>query len=188
MIIQHNLKKNANYIPKWEIEYLFVGTFNPQNHIQVPYYYGRDRNQTWKILSKIFETDLDPNEKDFISNIKNLKIACIDMVDSVEFDEKFVNSENIIGNGYSDKAIINNKVKRKYNTSRINEVISKNRDNIKVFSTWGKGPNLQNWTQEIEKIEYPIINLNSPSLAARVPKGQNKFNYMLQDWKKKIII
>jgi G:T/U-mismatch repair DNA glycosylase len=185
---QHNLKNTDIYIPNWDIEYLFIGTFNPENHIKVPYYYGREKNQTWKILSEIFRSKLnsneklDPNEEIFLTTIKRLKIACIDMIDSIEFDENLVNREDIDGNGYSDKAIINKKIKRNYNIVLINQLIKKNK-NIKVFSTWGKGPKLKNWTQEVAKIETQIINLCSPSLADRIPKEQK-----LQDWKNKITI
>jgi hypothetical protein len=191
---EHNLKKQTQiYIPNWDIEYLFIGTFNPQNNIQVPYYYGREKNQTWKLLSEVFKANLnpneklDPNEKTFFTSIKKLKIACIDLIDSIEFDENVVKIEDIDGNGYADKAIINNKVKRNYNTILINHLIKKN-NKIKVYSTWGKGPKLKNWSQEVAKIKSPIINLCSPSLAARIPKGHNKYNYMLQDWKNKITI
>jgi len=85
------------------------------------------------------------------------------MIDSIEFDENLVNREDIDGNGYSDKAIINKKIKRNYNIVLINQLIKKNK-NIKVFSTWGKGPKLKNWTQEVAKIETQIINLCSPRL------------------------
>jgi hypothetical protein len=49
--IYHQLCKEEFYIPNWEIKYLFLGTFNPDGGQKVNYYYGRNSNQTWKILS-----------------------------------------------------------------------------------------------------------------------------------------
>ena len=41
-------------IPNWEIEHLFIGTFNPSwdlnNAGQADYFYGRVRNNFWCIL------------------------------------------------------------------------------------------------------------------------------------------
>jgi hypothetical protein len=53
-----------------------------------------------------------------------------------------------------------------------------------VFSTWGKGAKLKEWKNEVS-ILGPVISLVSPSLAARVPKGEIKFNFMLNDWSHK---
>jgi hypothetical protein len=68
-------------------------------------------------------------------------------------------------------------------------LIAKNKS-IKIYTTWGNGSNLSEWKDEVEKIrnEVEVVQLVSPSLAARVPKGQNKFEYMLADWKSKINI
>jgi len=41
--------------------------------------------------------------------------------------------------------------------------------------------------EEVKKIEN-LINLKSPSMAARVPKGFHKFDFMLNDWREKINI
>ena len=44
--------------PDWELEYLFVGTFNPSwdfnNAEQADYFYGRNRNFFWRILPEVF--------------------------------------------------------------------------------------------------------------------------------------
>jgi len=43
-------------IPNWELEYLFIGTFNPSwnnnNAVQADYFYGRVRNNFWCILPR----------------------------------------------------------------------------------------------------------------------------------------
>ena len=93
--------------------------------------------------------------------------------------------EFIIGKGYSDSRIINNSVKRTYNTENINSVIKKN-PNVQLYSTWGKGSNLTSWKKELNKLPT-ITKLVSPSRVARVPKGENKENFVLNNWKKNIL-
>ena len=93
-------------------------------------------------------------------------------------------SDRIIGKGYKDTEIINESVKRSYTTEAIIEIINKNK-NIKVYTTWGNGSKLKEWRGETAKLGG-VIKLKSPSLAARVPKGSIKFDYMLDDWSEKI--
>jgi len=182
--IQHQLKNEQYYIPNWPIKFLFLGTFNPQGGENVNYYYGREKNQTWTLLSEIFKTSFNPRDSNFLDKIKKYGIGCIDMIDEVRAPQHFI--ENINGKGYKDSKIINKVVERTYNTTIIQGLILKN-PNVKVFSTWGKGSNLKEWKNEINKIEN-LISLVSPSLAARVPQGESKFQFMLDDWKSKILI
>jgi hypothetical protein len=180
--IQHQLSStNQHYIPTWEINYLLVGTFNPSGGEHVNYYYGRKTNMTWKLFSTIFGEEINPNNSNFIKLLKKHKIGCVDLITSVTCDESF--RPYIIGKSYKDSKIINKKVEREYNTAIINQ-LSKTNPNLKIFSTWGKGPNLKEWRLEVEKIKINS-SLLSPSKAARVPKGVNKFEYVLSDWKEK---
>lgn len=89
----------------------------------------------------------------------------------------------VIGAGYKDSLIINTRVSRVYNTKAILKVINSN-PSIQVFSTWGKGSGLKEWKNQIQSLGQ-IISLVSPSLPARVPKGEIKFNFMLNDWSHK---
>ena len=180
--INHQLKETDYYIPNWDIKHLFVGTFNPEGGERVEYYYGRPKNQTWKLISEIFSDKFDPTSKDFFKLLKKHKIGCVDMIDKVIASEEMIDS--IIGEGYQDSKIINTSVIRIYNTDKIIDIINKN-TGIKVYSTWGKGSDLKEWRNEKEKLGE-IIPLASPSMAAKVPKGEKKFNYMLSDWKSKI--
>ena len=188
MIIKHQLTNEDFYNPNWEIKHLFIGTFNPQGGQRVNYFYGRDSNFTWKILSKIFDENFNPFDDNFTElffrNIIKHKIACVDIINFVKFDENAIDENEIIGRGYSDSKIINNKVYREYNTESILEII-RNNPNINIYSTWGKGSNLKSWRVEIEKFSN-LIKLVSPSKVARVPKGVVKFDYILNDWKNKI--
>ncbi len=182
--INHQLKKSKFYFPNWEVKYLFLGTFNPEGGQEVKYYYGREKNQTWNLISEVFSDEINPKNDDFFLKLKKYKIACVDIIDNVIAPTEKI--ELIKGKGYKDSEIINKKVLRNYNTPRINQLISTN-ENIKVFSTWGNGSSLKEWKTEVEKIKN-ITSLCSPSLAAKVPKGVQKFNYMLDCWKSRIIL
>lgn len=190
MKVNHQFLNEAFFIPDWEVEYLFLGTFNPEGGEKVNYFYGRESNFTWKILSDIFKKDFNPydtnNFSNFIKQLELKKIACMDIIKSVEFDEKTYDEMRIKGKGYKDSNIINNKVIRKYSTEEVNLIIKKNK-NVKVFTTWGNGSNLKEWRTELIKLK-DFTTLKSPSKAARVPKGLSKFNYVLEDWKSKIIL
>lgn len=182
--IIHQLANRPFFVPEWNVDYLFLGTFNPEGGESVPYYYSRTRNQTWPTLSKIFKVDFNPKDKNFFDLLKSKRIACMDMILSVEIP---TDSRNyIIGKGYSDSKIINAHVIRQYSTNQILSIINKN-PGCKVYSTWGKGSALKEWQLEINKIPNKIA-LVSPSLVARVPKGVNKVEYILADWRSKIIL
>ena len=185
-LINHQFINEPFFLADWEVKHLLIGTFNPEKisegGVSVNYYYGRQKNQTWKLLSNIFCCDLNPNSEDFFFLLKKNKIACIDMITQLKVSENKI--DNIIGKGFKDTEIINGTVERIYNTIAIQKLINEN-VGVKTYSTWGKGPNLKEWKQEIEKIGK-LIALVSPSMAAKVPKGSVKFDYMLDDWKPKI--
>ena len=181
--INHQFLNETFFIPNWEISHLFLGTFNPEGGDKVNYFYGRNKNQTWKLLSEIFNDDFNPkNFNFFIGKLKKHKIACMDMIKSVEVPDDKISFIN--GKGYSDPKLINNSIKREHNTSEILDIIAQNKD-IKVYSTWGKGSNLASWRREIEKIKN-IIPLVSPSMAAKVPQGEKKYIYMQKNWSENI--
>ncbi len=181
--VVHQLSTKDYYIPKWPVKHLFLGTFNPAGGDKVNYYYGRATNQLWPLLREItgckFQQD---SPMEFFAELKQNGIACMDMIHAVNVPEEKV--EFVLGKGYSDAKIINGYTTREYNTNTILKVIERNPD-VKVYSTWGKGQKLKEWRTEIAKIEG-IALLVSPSMAARVPKGTKKFEYMLENWKSKI--
>lgn len=186
MIIEHQFVNKHFFMPNWKIKYLFIGTFNPEGGQKVNYFYGRESNYTWKILSEIFEDDFNPTKDDFFDKLCKHKIACVDIIEKVKFDENKYNKDRVIGKGYKDSNIINTKVTRTYTTEKILNLIEENPE-VKVFTTWGKGSNLRNWKDEIGKISNKI-NLVSPSRAAKVPKGMKKEDYIFDDWNSKIKI
>lgn len=189
MIVEHQFLNKDFFIPDWDIKYLFIGTFNPQGGKNVCYFYARESNFLWKVLSDIFVEELNPyntdNYDDFMQKIKSHEIACMDIIKKVDFDEKKFDKSRVEGKGYKDINLINNKINREYFTSEILSVIERN-PNIKVYSTWGTGSKLKEWQKEVDKIST-IVKLVSPSKAARVPKGEKKYEYILNNWKKEIV-
>ncbi len=182
--INHQFSSDSFYIPTWEVRHLFVGTFNPTGGALVPYYYRREKNQLWHLLSVIFGAELNPSSGNFWELLRRHKIACVDMIHSVTASEERIDA--IIGKGYKDGTIINRGVGRTYNTSSIIQLVANN-PGIQVYSTWGKGSSLKEWRDEVKQLG-PVIPLVSPSLAARVPKGEAKLNYMLSDWRYKMVL
>lgn len=188
-IIDHQLIEINIKIPDWQIEHLFIGTFNPFGGHPVNYYYGRESNYFWKIISKIFDDNFDPftcsRINEFYNKLKHYKIACIDIINSIEFNAEGIDVNYITGRGYSDSKIINNSIKRYYNTKLINDIILNN-PSINFYSTWGKGSKLANWIKEIDKLPDGRIELCSPSRVAKVPKGNKKFEYILYNYSQNI--
>lgn len=182
--INHQFSSDSFYIPTWEVQHLFVGTFNPEGGARVPYYSGRKKNQLWPLLSEIFGADLNPSSDSFWELLRRHKIACVDMIHSVKASEERIDA--VIGKGYKDSAINNRGVGRKYNTSSIIQLVTNN-PGIRVYSTWGKGSSLREWRGEVQQLGS-VIPLVSPSLAARVPIGEAKINYMLTDWRYKVVL
>jgi len=189
LTINHQFLEQDFFIPQWKIKHLFLGTFNPAGGDPVTYFYARPKNFTWKILNELFPNEFrDGNlclRSDFFDQLKDNGIACMDMIRNVQIPEQ--DAHLVTGKGYSDAKIIKNRVIREYNTSWINKVISAN-PGIKVYSTWGTGPNLANWRNEVAMIEAFVIGLKSPSPVAWVPSGTEKYTYVLEDWRSKILV
>ncbi|WP_417607975.1 hypothetical protein [Owenweeksia hongkongensis] len=181
--VKHQLATKEYYIPDWPVKHLFLGTFNPEGGEKVNYYYGRARNKFWPLLRELTEAKFQLNNtQEFFAELKHHGIACMDMIDTVNVPEERLGK--VLGKGYSDATIINGYTEREYNTKAIQKLIGSN-PGIKVYSTWGKGQQLMEWKGEIAKVEG-LIPLVSPSMAAWVPKGTDKFEFMLADWESKI--
>lgn len=183
MIIRHQLINKPFFLPKWPVKHLFLGTFNPSGGASVPFFYGRTKNKTWKLLSEIFNTNLDPKSCNFINNLQTLQIACMDILTEIEIPSEL---RPKVVKGYKDAILFHSYVRRTYNIDQINDVIEKN-SGVTVYSTWGQGSsmNIETW-DKIYSIKASIVPLVSPSMAAKVPEGETKFGYMLADWQKKV--
>jgi hypothetical protein len=175
--IHHQL---PNLLPNYPTKILLLGTFNPKCGEQVIVHYGRSRNQTWTVLSAILKENFDPNITSIHQKMKEHGIACVDIIQSLDVPENLV--QGICGKGYSDAKLFTKLINRNYiDINKLNDFIAKN-NGICVFSTWGKGSSLRKEAWDfIDKIKqlHPLV---SPSLAARVPRGKNKFEYILGNW------
>ena len=58
MIIEHQFLHSEYFFPKWNVNTLFVGTFNPICGEQLDYYYRRKFNGFWKILKHYDESEI----------------------------------------------------------------------------------------------------------------------------------
>lgn len=180
--IKHQLLSLNQATPDYEVRHILIGTFNPECGEKVDYFYGRVKNFSWRLISKIFKDDFDIcNYDDFQEKLRKHRIACFDIINEITFEEKL--KDKILA-GYSDSNIINNNVKRKYNTAFLIKLKEKF-PNAVFYSTWGKGSQLKNWKDELEQLPN-IVPLASPSPVARVPKGEKKFEFALRDWTAKI--
>ena len=177
----HKFKNNEIYIPDWDINFLFIGTFNPMYGKDVPYYYGRSKNKFWETISKLIGDNIHPNNTDFFNKIKSIKIGCVDLIESVSYSDDKHNYIN--GKGYSDDVILQNNVIKKYNTDNIIEIIKSNNLN-KVYFTRGKSGFRKEQLIEINKLNKicEVVFLSSPS-----PINPNRKN-VLNDWKNKLDI
>jgi len=175
--IHHQL---PNLLPNYPIKILLLGTFNPKCGEPVLVHYGRKRNKTWTILSAILEESFDPNSASIQDKMKAHGIACVDIIQSVDVPENL--AQGICGDGYSDSKLFAKSITKNYiDINELNDFISKNYG-ICVFSTWGKGSSFRKEAWErIDNIKQ-LRPLVSPSLAARVPKGEKKLSYMIRNW------
>lgn len=177
----HQLKNNILYLPNWEVDYLFIGTFNPSGGEKVPYYYGRKKNRFWKLLSEVFKIELEPYDDSFFEKLKSLKMGCMDLIDSISCPEEY--EDRVLGKGYSDNVLFLSNVKKDYNTENILDIISKNKLR-KVFFTNSGGSLRKEQKLELEKIQRvcDVVYLCSPS-----PVNPNRDN-CLDDYKQKITL
>ena len=63
--MKHQFYTKDFFIPSWDIKYLFLGTFNPNEGEKVNYFYTRKTNLLWPTLSKIFNDELNAEKLDF---------------------------------------------------------------------------------------------------------------------------
>ena len=118
-------------IPNWEIEHLFIGTFNPSwdlnNAVQADYFYGRVRNNFWCILPRVFGGDnlkhCDLARK--LEYIQHHKIGITDLIKKV-INAEITNETDIsrLTTGFSDNVL--NDYQLEFNLENIKNLISRN--------------------------------------------------------------
>lgn len=159
--IQHQFAQKEWFVPDWKLKVLILGTFNPEGGKPVPYFYGRERNHTWSIISHCIGQDLHPNQgEDFFNSIQSMGIGCMDLLRSIKVPVEGV--DNIQGKGYADSNLFKGTNQRNYMTAEILSVIERN-PGVCVLPTWGKGSSFlkRDW-QQIERLPS-MPSLPSPS-------------------------
>jgi hypothetical protein len=170
MTVHHQFLDSEYFYPNWEVNTLFLGTFNPVCGERLDYYYRRRSNGFWKIL-KYYDTT---NEYDF-SDFQSLKrfmgkkrFGCVDVIRSVTFPNN--DRSKICGDGYTDSNLFRVRgYTREYNFEQIKEYV-RNNEVSNILTTWGdrKDPNefkdlLQDFKSYCLENGINFINLKSPS-------------------------
>jgi G:T/U-mismatch repair DNA glycosylase len=184
-------------IPEWEIEYLFVGTFNPEwdkSSNNASYFYGRHTNHFWYIMPQVFR-DMSLMDKEYRNNkkflkdyLKSKKIGLTDLIRSIEDAENKDEHRRCILS-YRDKDLEKFK-KIKYNEEIFN-LIDKNLQSLKkggVFLTRQIGREISQINEKWEDIKryckskgIKVDELVTPSIGYR-SNGYNR-NKKLEEWK-----
>lgn len=159
--IQHQFAQKAWFVPNWKLKVLILGTFNPEGGQPVPYFYGRERNHMWKIISHCIGKDLHPNRgEDFFNSIQSMGIGCMDLLRSIKVPVE--EAGKIQGKAYADSNLFKGTNHRTYMINEILSVIDRN-PGVCVLPTWGKGSSFRkrDW-QQIERLPS-MPSLPSPS-------------------------
>lgn len=137
MRVDHQFLHEDFFFPNWEVNKLFLGTFNPACGQELDYYYRRIANGFWRIL-KHYDPDnvYDFREFDQLKNfMRHHHFGCVDVVGSVEFPDHRHNE--ICGSGYEDSKLFRVQgFLRDYNFVQIKQFIEEHHV-TGVFTTWG---------------------------------------------------
>lgn len=118
-------------IPNWEIDYLFIGTFNPEwdnERNNAIYFYGRPRNDFWYIMPQVFGDiglkEHQNNKECLIGYLKSKKIGLTDLVKSLKNTDQNnpEHRERVLS--YRDRYLENFDIE--YNVCEIKNLINKN--------------------------------------------------------------
>jgi len=140
--VYHQFYRTDKFYPAWDVDYLFLGTFNPCCGEQLDYYYRRELNGFWDIIKGYF----DPNNEYPVGTFAELatfmevkKFGCVDVIKKVTFPDNRIGG--ICGQGYSDQELFRIEgFTREYTFCEIKNLILEKKIK-KVFSTWGKRNN-----------------------------------------------
>jgi hypothetical protein len=170
MKVDHKFLDKEFNNPKWDVNTLILGTFNPQGGKEfADYYYGRVKeskkgksfsNKFWPSLSTYLQS-IDNSQAvllpgDFKSKenlMRKYNFSCLDLIKSVELPDE--NEMDIRGNGYKDQHLFSAKTTRVYNTEDIISII-KNKKIKKVIASWGALSSAKN-SKSVRKEVYREI-------------------------------
>ena len=181
-------------IPNWEIEHLFIGTFNPSwdlnNAVQADYFYGRIRNNFWCILPIIFGGDnlKHSNLAAKLDYIKTNKIGITDLITKVT-DAEFGNviDELNLTTGFSDNVL--NSYQLESNIENIKKLIMRNIKTIKgVYLTRSNLNGINQITNSWNEIEKFCKENNIHNEKLKTPANHGGGSVLKSnDWLNKIL-
>ena len=194
MQINHQLLSKDYFIPNWKCNTLFLGTFNPAGGEQVNYFYGRNTNNFWKAISRLFNMPEDHFHKlmvknfgEFIQFMKDNEFGCVDIIRSVVVNKDC--EDNIIGKGYSDQNLFNmTHVARNYNFEEIENYIINKETVTTIINTVGQRfDNMQPKELKIQLTKFKnfckVNNINyienCPSVSGWI-SGEDNLNKIIE--------
>ena len=195
MQINHQLLSKEYFIPNWECNTLFLGTFNPAGGEEVNYFYGRNSNNFWKAISKLFNKQEDGHFHNLmVSNFCKFKqfmidnkFGCVDIIRSVVVNIDC--EENITGKGYSDQNLFNmTHVARNYNFEEIENYIINKETVTTIINTVGQRfDNMQPKELKIQLTKFKnfckVNNINyienCPSVSGWI-SGEDNLNKIIE--------
>lgn len=199
MACEHRFLKTGDLFPHWEIEYLFVGTFNPEwdkpNGNNAKYFYGRSTNDFWYIMPCVFQHKslMSKNyreDKELLKGyLKKNKIGLTDLI------EKIKNADFNVEEHRNDLFSFKDSKLEKYDlvfNRRIMEIINNNNNKLKgVFFT----RQIQNSSiicERWKEIKNHCLNKNIKAAELITPsRGYRRNGYTrdkkLSEWRKTII-
>jgi G:T/U-mismatch repair DNA glycosylase len=183
-VIEHQFIKEEYFFPNWNIETLILGTFNPKCGEKVDYYYGRCRNNFWRIFEEISNLDymyFHNNYERKAEYMGKYKFGCTDVIKAIEL-RSFENKKIICGQGYSDQKLFNKRIcKTMFQFSEIKSFLSNNTV-TKIINTWGNKNGPIDFINEInslksfcDKNDIEFIKY-CPSTSGRLRGKENKLN------------
>jgi hypothetical protein len=137
MTVEHQFLNTPYFFPNWEVDTIFLGTFNPICGESLDYYYRRSSNGFWKIMKRYNSKKYSdfPDFEGLMEFMTFKRFGCVDVIRKVTFPD--FDKIKICGKGYSDGNLFTVKnYMREYNFERIKNFLNE-RKIINVFSTWG---------------------------------------------------
>ena len=182
-------------IPEWEIEHLFIGTFNPSwndnNADQADYFYGRNRNNFWCILPLVFGGEnLKYQELNFkLEYIQQHKIGITDLIKTViNADANNQIDVDNLTQGFSDKVL--DTYELEFNIENIKKLILNNLKTIKgVYLTRSTLNGIKKIAASWNEIEKFCTDLNIHTNKLKTPASYWGGCLIKSiDWNEKILV
>lgn len=178
-------------LPDWEIDYLFIGTFNPEWTIngnqQAEYFYGRTQNNYfWKLVPELWEgKQMTGNGLEhWLPFLRKNRIGITDLIVSID-DADYnnpVHQKKI--KSMADKELVRFK-QLKWNTDSIIAYLGIH-PNVRVIITNLTAPiEIEEQIQIIANAtKAELIRLRTPSKGARFHLPKPLYNSLLQEWER----